>query len=152
MPDNPTNNMAGQVSQPLAFDVKIKVYHPTQGVEAIADVKVNGILTIRNVKVKQDDYGYTATMPRTKMNGTEQYKDSVFFEEKSMKEAFDRAVGNAYHQYLIDRGIIEESVEEDESEEDVYDEDYDEEDDEEYDEEAELEETPVEDGIGMGMQ
>ncbi len=151
MPENPTNHVAGDVCQPLNFQVEIKEYRPTQGVEAIADVQVNGILTIRNVKVKQDDYGYTATMPRTKMNGTEQYKDSVFFAEKSMKEAFDLAVGNAYHQYLIDRGIIAAPMEEDGSEEDVYDEDYDEEDEEEYDEEAELVEAPVEDGIAMGM-
>ena len=29
--------------------------------------KVAGMMTIRNVKIKQDDYGLTVTMPRTKV-------------------------------------------------------------------------------------
>lgn len=47
---------------------------------ANADVNVAGIMTIRNVKIKQDDYGLTVTMPRTKMPHTEQYKDSVYLQ------------------------------------------------------------------------
>ena len=45
------------------------------------------MMTIRNVKIKEDDYGLTVTMPRTKVPHAEQYKDSVYFADKSMKQS-----------------------------------------------------------------
>lgn len=57
-------------------------------------------MTIRNVKIKQADYGLTVSMPRTKMPHTEQYKDSVYFADKSMKQ-FDMAVETAYQESVL---------------------------------------------------
>ena len=59
------------------------------------------MMTIRNVKIKEDDYGLTVTMPRTKMPHTEQYKDSVYFADKSMKQQFDQAVEKAYQDNIL---------------------------------------------------
>ena len=59
---NNTENMEQQVP----FKVTITEHNPERGVLANADVNVAGIMTIRNVKIKQDDYGLTVTMPRTK--------------------------------------------------------------------------------------
>ena len=57
---NNTENMEQQVP----FEVTITEHNPERGVLANADVNVAGIMTIRNVKIKQDDYGLTVTMPR----------------------------------------------------------------------------------------
>ena len=92
-----TENMEQQVP----FQVTITEHNPERGVLANADVKVAGMMTIRNVKIKQDDYGLTVTMPRTKMPHTEQYKDSVYFADKSMKQQFDQAVETAYQESVL---------------------------------------------------
>ena len=86
------NNNTENMEQHVPFKVTITEHNPERGVLANADVNVAGIMTIRNVKIKQDDYGLTVTMPRTKMPHTEQYKDSVYFADKSMKQQFDMAV------------------------------------------------------------
>ena len=70
------------------------------------------MMTIRNVKIKQDDYGLTVTMPRTKVPHTEQYKDSVYFADKSMKQKFDMAVETAYQE-----SVQTQTMEQDEPEE-----------------------------------
>lgn len=97
------------------FDVD----NPERGVLANADVNVAGIMTIRNVKIKQDDYGLTVTMPRTKMPHTEQYKDSVYFADKSMKQQFDMAVETSYQESVLtpvlDQDEPEEGMEQEES-------------------------------------
>lgn len=49
---NNTENMEQQVP----FEVTITEHNPERGVLANADVNVAGIMTIRNVKIKQDDY------------------------------------------------------------------------------------------------
>ena len=67
---------------------------------ATADVELAGICTIRNVKIKEDDYDLTVVMPRTKMADTREYKDACFFESRSMREQFDQAVRDAYTQVL----------------------------------------------------
>lgn len=59
------------MAQQTPFEVSIMEHEPERGVLASADVRVAGLMTIRNVKVKQDDYGITVTMPRTKMPHTE---------------------------------------------------------------------------------
>ena len=105
---NHTENMEQQVP----FEVTITEHNPERGVLANADVKVAGMMTIRNVKIKQDDYGLTVTMPRTKVPHTEQYKDSVYFADKSMKQKFDMAVETAYQE-----SVQTQTMEQDEPEE-----------------------------------
>jgi len=89
----------------MTFHATITQMNPAEGLLAYADVKVGELLTIRNVKVKQDDYGYVVTVPRTKMPNSDQYKDSLYFADKSMKEAFDKAVSDAYQNRLEMREI-----------------------------------------------
>ena len=67
---------------------------------ATADVELAGICTIRNVKIKEDDYDLTVVMPRTKMADTREYKDACFFESRILREQFDQAVRAAYTQAL----------------------------------------------------
>ena len=88
------------MDQPIAFEVTIKEHHPERGVLANADVKVAGILTIRNVKIKKDDYDNTVVMPRIKGLHSDQYQDCVYFTDKSLKEQFDQSVRNAYQQCI----------------------------------------------------
>ncbi len=112
---NGTENMGQQVP----FEVRITELNPERGVLANADVKVAGLMTIRNVKIKQDDYGLIVTMPRTKMSHTEQYKDSVYFADKSMKQQFDQAVETAYQECILtpvlDQDEPEEGMEQEEA-------------------------------------
>ncbi len=70
---------------------------------ATADVELAGICTIRNVKIKEDDYDLTVVMPRTKMADTREYKDACFFESRELREQFDQAVREAYTQSLAMR-------------------------------------------------
>lgn len=70
---------------------------------ATADVELAGICTIRNVKIKEDDYDLTVVMPRTKMADTREYKDACFFESRELREQFDQAVREAYTQTLAMR-------------------------------------------------
>ena len=69
-------NTAEPMEQQVPFEVTITEHNPERGVLATADVKVGNMMTIRNVKIKEDDYGLTVTMPRTKVPHAEQYKDS----------------------------------------------------------------------------
>ena len=85
----------------LKMEAFIKEQNPERGVLATADVKIGDIMTIRNVKIKEDDYGLTVTMPRTKMPHTDEYKDSVFFTDKSLKEQFDQIVQKAYQDSIL---------------------------------------------------
>ena len=113
------NNNTENMEQQVPFKVTITEHNPERGVLANADVNVAGIMTIRNVKIKQDDYGLTVTMPRTKMPQTEQYKDSVYFADKSMKQQFDQAVEKAYQENVLapvlDQDEAEEEMEQEES-------------------------------------
>lgn len=101
------------MEQQIPFEVTIKEHNPERGVLANADVKVAGVMTIRNVKIKEDDYGITVTMPRTKMPHTDEYKDSVYFADKSMKQLFDQTVENAYQQSMLAPVLDQEEMEED---------------------------------------
>lgn len=96
----------------LKMEAFIKEQNPERGVLATADVKIGDIMTIRNVKIKEDDYGLTVTMPRTKMPHTDEYKDSVFFTDKSLKEQFDQIVQKAYQDSIISQVLdVDESEE-----------------------------------------
>lgn len=97
--ENTTNTE--NMEQQTPFEVSIIEHNPERGVLARAEVKVAGLMTIRNVKIKQDDYGLTVTMPRTKIVHADQYKDSVYFADKFMKQQFDQAVENAYQESIL---------------------------------------------------
>ena len=112
-------NTAETMEQQVPFEVTITEHSPERGVLATADVKVGNMMTIRNVKIKEDDYGLTVTMPRTKVPHAEQYNDSVYFADKSMKQQFDQAVETAYQQSVLtpvlDQDEAEEEMEQEES-------------------------------------
>lgn len=94
-------NVAGNSTVQLAMEAVIVEHNPERGVLASADVKVGDIMTVRNVRIREDDYGLTVSMPRTKMPHTDQYKDSVFFSDKSLKEQFDQIVQKAYQDSIL---------------------------------------------------
>ncbi len=93
--ENTAADLAGQ------FQVHVTEFEPERGVLATADVQVGDLMTIRNVRIKEDDYGLTVAMPKTKVAHTDQYKDSVFFSDKSIKEIFDQAVKDAYQDSIL---------------------------------------------------
>ena len=99
--NNTQGNSAASSVEQLKMEAVIREHNPERGVLAAADVKIGDIMTICNVKIKEDDYGLTVTMPRTKMPHTEQYKDSVFFADKGLKEQFDQIVQKAYQDSIL---------------------------------------------------
>lgn len=102
-----TQRTAAQVSpqetvQPVLPVTGVSIHTDSRRGEflATADVELAGICTIRNVKIKEDDYDLTVVMPRTKMADTREYKDACFFESRELREQFDQAVREAYTQTL----------------------------------------------------
>lgn len=87
-------------SQPLQFNVRIHPESEYNDILSTADVEIAGVGTIRNVKIKSDDYGVSVVMPRTKVAAQGQFKDSFFFEERALRDRFDAAVLNAYNHEL----------------------------------------------------
>lgn len=104
---------AGNSAVQLAMEAVIVEHNPERGVLASADVKVGDIMTVRNVRIREDDYGLTVSMPRTKMPHTDQYKDSVFFLDKSLKEQFDQIVQKAYQDSILSPVLNDNAAEED---------------------------------------
>lgn len=98
----------------LKMEAFIKEQNPERGVLATADVKIGDIMTIRNVKIKEDDYGLTVTMPHT-----DEYKDSVFFTDKSLKEQFDQIVQKAYQDSILSQVLDVDEPEEGMEQEDA---------------------------------
>ena len=103
----------------LKMEAFIKEQNPERGVLATADVMIGDIRTIRNVKIKEDDYGLTVTMPRTKLPHTDEYKDSVFFTDKSLKEQFDQIVQKAYQDSILSQVLDVDEPEEGMEQEDA---------------------------------
>lgn len=99
--NNTQGSTAGNSMEQLQMEAVIMQHNPERGVLASADVKIGGFMTIRNVRIKEDDYGLTVSMPRTKMPQTDQYKDSVYFADRSMKEQFDQIILNAYQNSIL---------------------------------------------------
>lgn len=99
--NNTQGNIAGSSMEQLQMEAVIMQHNAERGVLASADVKIGGFMTIRNVRIKEDDYGLTVSMPRTKMPQTDQYKDSVYFADRSMKEQFDQIILNAYQNSIL---------------------------------------------------
>lgn len=110
--NNTQENTAASSVEQLKMEAVIREHNPERGVLAAADVKIGDIMTIRNVKIKEDDYGLTVTMPRTKMPHTEQYKDSVFFADKGLKEQFDQIVQKAYQDSILSPVLNDDGPEE----------------------------------------
>ena len=105
------NGTAANTEQMPVFTAEISTLRPESGVLALADVKVGELMTIRNVKIREDDYGLVVTMPRTRLPYSEQYKDSIFFADKAVKEKFDQTVEKAYHDFLHLQNMTEENAE-----------------------------------------
>lgn len=111
--NNTEGNTAGNSMEQLQMEAVIMQHNPERGVLASADVKIGGFMTIRNVRIKEDDYGLTVSMPRTKMPQTDQYKDSVYFADRSMKEQFDQIILNAYQNSILSPVLNDDMPEED---------------------------------------
>lgn len=97
----------------LHFEAVMKDQYPRKGVLATADVTVGDFMTVRNVKIKEDDYGLTVTMPQTKMPHSDEFKDTVFFAEKEMREQFDQVVVKAYQDMVQTQSHTLEDMDED---------------------------------------
>lgn len=110
--NNMPESTAANSMEQWKMEAVIKEFNPERGILATADVKVGDIMIIRNVKIKEDDYGLTVTMPRTKMSRTEQYKDSVFFADKGLKERFDQTVQKAYQDRILSPALNDDGPEE----------------------------------------
>lgn len=84
----------------LSMTVLLHTGAPVEDMVATADVTLGDVCTIRNVKIKEDDYGLKVVMPRTKMPDTGRFKDACYFHSPELREQFDTAVKEAYQQAL----------------------------------------------------
>ena len=96
----------------MQMEAAITKTQPEKGVLALADVKIGDFMTIRNVRIKEDDYGLTVAMPKTKAGANEQYKDAVFFADRGIKERFDQTVQKAYETFMHQQTDLDEEPEE----------------------------------------
>lgn len=110
---------SGRVGQEIKTEVDLKAFHTADNL-AVANVEVNGLFTIRNVKIREGDYGLEVVMPRIKDWNQGRYKDACYFKSKEMREQFDRCV---IQKYLQDMGLEEEETEYEEEYEEEYDDD-----------------------------
>lgn len=94
----------------MQMEAAITKTQPEKG--ALADVKIGDFMTIRNVRIKEDDYGLTVAMPKTKTGANEQYKDAVFFADRGIKEKFDQTVQKAYETFMHQQTDLDEETEE----------------------------------------
>lgn len=90
----------GELQSGLPMTVQIHSDAPVEDVVATADVTLGDVCTIRNVKIKEDDYGLKVVMPRTRMPDTGRFKDACYFHSAELREQFDAAVKDAYRQTL----------------------------------------------------
>lgn len=90
----------GEQQDGLPMMVRLHTGAPVEDVVATADVTLGDVCTIRNVKIKEDDYGLKVVMPRTKMPDTGRFKDACYFHTPELREQFDAAVKEAYQQTL----------------------------------------------------
>ena len=96
----------------MQMEAAITKTQPEKGVLALADVKIGDFMTIRNVRIKEDDYGLTVDMPKTKAGANEQYRDAVFFADRGIKERFDQTVQKAYETFMHQQTDLDEEPEE----------------------------------------
>lgn len=95
-----TPTPAAEEQAGLPMTVQLHTGAPVEDVVATADVALGDICTIRNVKIKEDDYGLKVVMPRTKMPDTGRFKDACYFHTPELRAQFDAAVKEAYQQTL----------------------------------------------------
>ena len=88
----------------MQMEATITKTQPEKGVLALADVKIGDFMTIRNVRIKEDDYGLTVAMPKTKAGANEQYRE--------IKEKFDQTVQKAYETFMHQQTDLDEEPEE----------------------------------------
>ena len=88
----------------MQMEAAITKTQPEKGVLALADVKIGDFMTIRNVRIKEDDYGLTVAMPKTKAGANEQYRET--------KEKFDQTVQKAYETFMHQQTDLDEEPEE----------------------------------------
>lgn len=86
--------------QTVTMHVRIHAGDPAEDILATADVQVGGVGTIRNVKIKADDYGTAVVMPRTRMVESGRFKDAFYFESRELRQQFNAAVLDAYQQTM----------------------------------------------------
>ena len=110
--DAAVQEAAGWDTMPVFRPVITNLY-PETGVLATAEVRIGNVCTIRNVKVKENDYGKEVVMPRTKMPHDAGYKDACFFESRGIREQFDQSVLQAYEQRMDPGSGVEPETEED---------------------------------------
>ena len=96
--DTPAQPQPSQQTYQLGLTVRIKGGDPSEDIVATADVDLGNICTIRNVKIKEDDYGLKVVMPRTKLPETGRFKDACYFHSAEARVQFDRAVLQSYEQ------------------------------------------------------
>lgn len=89
-----------QASPLPALEIRIHEQYSQDDIRATAEVKIGDLCTIRNVKVKEGDYGLEVVMPRTKMPESGRFKDSCYFDSIEAREQFDSAVLNAFQQVM----------------------------------------------------
>ena len=95
-----TPTPAAEEQAGLPMSVRLHTDTPVEDVVATADVTLGDVCTIRNVKIKEDDYGLKVVMPRTKMPDTGRFKDACYFHTPELRAQFDAAVKEAYRQTL----------------------------------------------------
>lgn len=110
--NNQTQGNAARGSQDHPdFVAKIAQWNPERGLVATADVQIGSFMTIRNVKIRESDYGYEVVMPKTTLKDTGELKDSVYFSSRELKDAFDKAVTKACQEMLTGESMVEEADE-----------------------------------------
>ncbi len=84
----------------LTMRVTIKEGDPERDILATADVDIDGICTLRNVRIKNGDYGPRVTLPMTQMPVTGRWRDVAYFPSQEIRDQFDNVVMSAYQQAL----------------------------------------------------
>ena len=84
----------------LTMRVTIKEGDPERDILATADVDIDGICTLRNVRIKNGDYGPRVTLPMTQMPVTGRWRDVAYFPSQEIRDQFDNVVMGAYQQAL----------------------------------------------------
>lgn len=84
----------------LTMRVTIKEGDPERDILATADVDIDGICTLRNVRIKNGDYGPRVTLPMTQMPVTGRWRDVAYFPSQEIRDQFDKVVMGAYRQAL----------------------------------------------------
>ena len=88
----------------LPMQIHVKIYRPSAKGPILADasVNLNGCFAVRGVQVREGKNGPFVSMPSRQVRG--EYRDICFPCTPEFKQAFDRAVLDAYRMEL-DQGL-----------------------------------------------